>query len=721
MSANTVSNSDVVLKDLYRDYFRIGVACERISGRFTNHEIGNPDKEQLMLKHFNSMTFGNELKPERNMAFASARASEEYLPFEINESAKAMLDWARSNGMPVRGHVMVWHSQCPKEAFCKAYSPVTIPTDPELLKERPFLKHFEKLDPVCYVSRETMLCRLKTYIYSLIEYMYSDNYARTIYAWDVVNEAIELDDKTETGLRNSYWYQIIGDDFIYWSFRYAHDAVQELSVKYAAQYGIDPSDAIALKAIRPLLFYNDYNEMHPAKKAAIIAALQREGHGHGSIIGEGLIDGIGMQGHVSDNNDIPEIITALKDYSALVNEVHITELDVKCTCSGINEEYYQAVFYKSLFEALITAVRDGAKLTAVTFWGLTDDNSWIRGANPLLFHRDLTPKKSFDALVYAITGEDLGEPETIIYDLSDRFYDFEEHPELIPSGAAPAAPAGPFALPPSPVGYRPEDIGFKMIGFGMMEIQDRVVHSGHYALASERRFGNWSFIGINVSDFVGQTIDIDVRVQSPALGVSLKADGQRPGESIAYVDTAEGEWSHMTARCRIPGNVHSMYLHFETREPVPDVFSAIYIDDFSIRLVGLEESFEDETNIAGIRGAGHLPFIYVTDKDARSAAGHSLCVTRQEKDATVKFAISQYIGHKINIRAYVKTADSTIRLGLDTKPATELVSLPAAGNEWTLISANATLAADLKSAEFYIETDGNADILVDDILVSLVQ
>lgn len=720
MSTDTiVSTSDAILKDLYRDYFRIGVACERINGPFKNHEIGNPDKEALMLKHFNSMTFGNELKPDYNMGFKSDDATDTHIPFIINESAKAMLDWARTNGMPVRGHVMVWHSQCPKEIFCKDYTPVTIPTDPEILKERPFMKRFEKLDPVCYVDRETMLARLKSYIFSLVEYMYANDYARTIYAWDVVNEAIELDDKTETGLRNSYWYQVIGDDFIYWAFRFAHDAVCELSAKYAGRYAIDPDDAATLRTIQPRLFYNDYNEMFPDKKAAIIAALQREGHGHGSIIGEGLIDGIGMQGHISDNNDIDEIITALNDYSALVDEVHITELDVKCTCSGINEEYYQAVFYKQLFEALTEANKKGAKLTSVTFWGLTDDNSWIRGANPLLFHGDLTEKKSFNALVYAITGDSLGDPETVIYDLSDRSLDFEPNPAIVPAKPKEEAPAGPFKMPESPVGYRAEDIGLKMIGYGMLEIQDRIVHSGKYALALEKRFGNWSFIGINVSDFIGQTIDIDAWVQSPALEMTLKADGMHD-EYIAKVETGEGKWVHMTARYKVPGDAHSMFLHFETTEAVPEVFSAMYVDDISIKLVGLEESFEDSTNIAGIRGAGHLPFLYVTDKESVDGKSHSLCVTRQEKDATVKFAISQYIGHKINISACVKTTDKTIRLGLDTKPATELATFSSNHDGWTQISAVTELASDLKSAEFYIETDGNADMFIDDILITKV-
>ncbi|MBQ8316068.1 MAG: endo-1,4-beta-xylanase, partial [Lachnospiraceae bacterium] len=314
-------NNNVILKDVYQDYFRIGVACEKISERFTNHEIGNPEKEALMKKQFNSMTFGNELKPAYNMGFSSPEATEDFLPFVINPQAKAMLDWAKENGMPVRGHVLVWHSQCPKEVFCKGYQPVTIPTDPELLKERPMLKHFEKLDPVCFVDRETMLKRMKSYIFSVMEYMYRNDYARTIYAWDVVNEAIETVDKTEFGLRNSYWYQVIGDDFIYWAFRFAKDAVVENSKKYAEKYGVSPEDEEALKSIRPVLVYNDYNEWMPDKKAAIIGVLQRGTEEHGSILGEGLIDGIGMQGHLSDNNDIEEYIVALKEYAALVNEV----------------------------------------------------------------------------------------------------------------------------------------------------------------------------------------------------------------------------------------------------------------------------------------------------------------------------------------------------------------------------------------------------------------
>lgn len=692
-------NNNVILKDVYQDYFRIGVACEKISERFTNHEIGNPEKEALMKKQFNSMTFGNELKPAYNMGFSSPEATEEYLPFVINPQAKAMLDWAKENDMPVRGHVLVWHSQCPREVFCKGYEPVTIPTDPELLKERPMLKHFEKLDPVCFVSRETMLKRMKSYIFSVMEYMYANGYARTIYAWDVVNEAIELADKTEYGLRDSYWRQVIGDDFIYWAFRFAKDAVVETSKKYAEKYGVSPEDADALKTIQPVLVYNDYNEWMPDRVATAIDFLERSTEEHGSILGEGLIDGIGMQGHLSDNNDIDEYVAALKKYAGLVEEVHITELDVKCTCLNKNQEYYQAVFYKKFFEALLLAKREGANLTSVTFWGLTDDNSWIRGANPLLFRGDLSEKRSFEGVVYAVTGEDLGEPEKIEINLSDRLYDFET-----PEGAEPV---------------KPEDLGFKMRGFGMIEIQDREVHRGKAALANEKRFGDWCGISLDVSDFIGQTIKVSAWVKSSALKVNLGPDGipHIPAE----VDTTSGEWVFLEGTFKIPNDVHSMLMNFGAIDAEKDKYNPIYVDDVKVQLVGLEESFEEKTNIAAIRGAGHLPFCYVTDKESLDGKSHSYCVTRQEKDATIKLNISSYIGMTVDVSLYIKTKDKQVTIGLDGAVPQPLATADTSSGEWTKVTARTELPKDLNSAEIYVETDGNAEFFVDNVFVCPVR
>ncbi len=688
-----------VLKSVYRDLFRIGVACEKIQEKFPNHEIGNPEKEALIKQQFNSMTFANELKPAYNMAFSAPEATEEYLPFVINPLAKVLLDWAKENEIPVRGHVLVWHSQCSKEVFCKGYEPVTIPTDPELLKERPMLKHFEKLNPVCFVSRETMLKRMQSYIFDVMDYMYREGYARTIYAWDVVNEAIEIADKTTYGLRNSYWLQTIGDDFIYWAFRFTKDAVVEKSHQYAAVYGVSVNDEAAVKALQPKLVYNDYNEWMSDRKEAIIGMLQRETEEHGSIIGEGLIDGIGMQGHLSDNNDIDEYLTALREYASLVDEVHITELDVKCTCTNKNQEYYQAVFYKRFFAELCKAKREGANLTSVTFWGLTDDNSWIRGANPLLFRGDLSAKRALDGVIYAVTGEDLGEPEKLEINLSDRLYDFE-----------PAEGKESVDL---------ESLGFKMRGFGEIEVQDRVVYSGKSALANERRFGDWCGISFDVSDFIGQTIRVSAWVKSPALAVTLGMD--EVPLAPASVDTSSGEWVLLEGTFKIPNDVHAMRMNFGTYEANPEKSSPMYVDDVKVELIGLEESFEEKTNIAAIRGAGHLPFCFVTDKESRDGKSHSYCVTRQEKDATIKLNVSSYIGMTVDVTLYIKTTDTKVTIGLDGAVAQPLATEAVAQGEWTKVTARTELSKELNSAEIYVETNGNADFYVDDILVSPVR
>ena len=92
-------------------------------------------------------------------------------------------------------------------------------------------------------------------------------------------------------------------------------------------------------------------------------------------------------------------------------------------------------------------------------------------------------------------------------------------------------------------------------------------------------------------------------------------------------------------------------------------------------------------------------------------------VTRHEKDATVKFNISSYIGQKINISAYVKTKDSTIMMGIDGSEPMELAVVSSVPGEWTLVEALTVLDETMNSAEFYIETNGNSDYYIDDIFI----
>ncbi|MBP9999965.1 MAG: endo-1,4-beta-xylanase [Clostridiales bacterium] len=521
------------LKELYKDDFNMGVACEAIS-HWGNRlsEIGNEEKEALMLKEFGSMTFGNELKPAYNMAFSSPEATETDLPFGANRAAIEMLDWAKENGMPVRGHTLIWHSQCEDNVFCKNYLPK--------------YKNGRTLDPDCLVDKETMLARMESYINHVMEYMYANGYGNVIYAWDVVNEAIEPGQTND--MRDSYWYQILGDDFLMSAFKFAREAELKYSAEYAELYGVDPADEEALKAIQPKLFYNDYSEFQANKRDAIIKAIT-------PIVEAGYLDGMGMQGHVSDTTDIDAFVTALNMYSAVVDEVQVTELDVSQSGSGVNAEYYQAVFYNKFFSALIDAKKNGANLTCVTIWGLTDDNSWKKETSPLIFNGDLTKKMAFDGIVYAKTGEELPEPEAVEEDLSDGIFTFDED------------------------GANAQALGFTVRGNGSVKVQSAETYSGNGALLDSGRGDSWHGVLFDVSRFAGHKIRVHAWVKSEDARVKLTADIDTRWPNIASAETAGGDWAEINGTYTISPDLPALQLYFETNNKAD-----IYVDELTISL-----------------------------------------------------------------------------------------------------------------------------------------
>lgn len=663
-----------VLKDLYADDFRMGVASEALShwgGSNPLNEIGNPYKEALIKKEFNSLTFGNELKPDYNMGYKSSEATETYLPFVIDTSAKEMLDWAKENGIPVRGHTLVWHSQCPDAVFCKGYNPVY--TD----------DNKSKLSKDCLVDRDTMLARLESYIDNVMKYMYENGYGDVIYCWDVVNEAVEPG-TNEYDLRDSYWYRTIGPDFMYYAFKYAREYSQKYAEEYADSYGVSATDEEAVQSIMPKLFYNDYNEFQESKKNAIIKILTDKVNGH-SVKEDGYIDGIGMQSHLSDTTNIDSFIQALRDYDKAFGEVHITELDVAQTSTGVNAGYYQAVFYKNFFEQLVKAREDGVNLSCVTIWGLTDDNSWKKESSPLLFNSDLSKKLAFDGIVYAKTGDELPEPAYVAPDFSDAMYDFD------------AA----------------DSEGFTPRGDSKLIVQNEETLSGNGALLVTDRGATWHGASFDVSRFVGQTIDISAWVKSDSPLVKISADIDNEWPNITSADTSSGDWVQIKGTYKVPAELTALKLYFET----PDT-EDIYVDHLQVKLVGMDEGFEGKTNIVSPRGVGHMPRLAVTDTEKMSGE-KSLLVTREEQDANIKFDLSKYIGNTVTVKAHVKTTDSKIRLGLDGDNPVLLKEVEAKDGEFTEIETTYTISNQLTAANMFLETDGNADFYVDDITVRI--
>ena len=99
------------LSAAYADYFKFGVASPATV--MTNKNDGF---RSLIKTQFNSVTPENELKPENVLDAATTLAD----PAKYNESpavhfdaAKPILDFCKENGIPMRGHTLVWYSQTP--------------------------------------------------------------------------------------------------------------------------------------------------------------------------------------------------------------------------------------------------------------------------------------------------------------------------------------------------------------------------------------------------------------------------------------------------------------------------------------------------------------------------------------------------------------------------------------------------------------------------------
>ena len=121
------------------------------------------------------------------------------------------------------------------------------------------------------------------------------------------------------------------------------------------------------------------------------------------------IDGIGMQGHYNVHWDnLKDVEAAIKKYSELVDIIHITELDMRAnTDMGGNLDFKKKAEMQITDEikqkqeeryvGLFRVLREHKKvIKSVTFWNLSDKDSWLGTHNyPLLFDKDYQPKEAY--------------------------------------------------------------------------------------------------------------------------------------------------------------------------------------------------------------------------------------------------------------------------------------------------------------------------------------
>ncbi|MDP4176969.1 MAG: endo-1,4-beta-xylanase, partial [Bacillota bacterium] len=358
----TEASTDLSNATLLNTY---GKAFGKVGTAMGSYQMSDSNAMNFAKKQFNSITPENEMKPDAILgssatliSVAQAKSLGYYIPSGYTESTvpklnfstvDKMLQTCYENGMSMRGHTLVWHSQTPSWLFKTNYN-----------------------GSGSYVSQSVMNARMEFYIKSVMGHVFSSKYGSVIYAWDVANEYLHASGS------GSGWQMIYGNNlgtqagFIKSAFQYAYQELQT--------YGL--TDKVKL-------FYNDYNEYMEVND---IINLIKYINSNGKICA-----GIGMQSHLSTT--FPSVSSYKSAMQSFVNagfEIQITELDVGCTDLNV-----QAKYYYDLMSAILSIKKAGGNISAIVWWGLGDNNSWRSSDKPLLFSSIGVPKSAYTSVLQA--------------------------------------------------------------------------------------------------------------------------------------------------------------------------------------------------------------------------------------------------------------------------------------------------------------------------------
>lgn len=303
---------------------------------------------QLLTMHFNSITSGNDMK------WGSVEATEGVYTYA---TADTEVGEAVCNGMRIRGHNLVWATGAQTPAYATG-------------------------DGTNSAANQALVtANIQEHIQSEVQHFGSQ-----VYAWDVVNEP--LDPSQPDCLDHGPFYQVLGKSYI------------DIALQAARQYA--PAGT--------KLFINDYSTTDPNRLACLVSVVR-------DLRSRGIpLDGVGHEMHNAINYPTVEsmvhaIDTMHENFPEL--EQQVTELDVSVYNAGDTVSNYgnnippsvlaeQGWLYKHYFEAFR---RLSGKLSAVTFWGMADDDTWLDGFPvtrtdyPLPFDMNLQAKPAYWGIV----------------------------------------------------------------------------------------------------------------------------------------------------------------------------------------------------------------------------------------------------------------------------------------------------------------------------------
>ena len=340
------------LYQAYEPYLKVGTC---MSGRM----LANTELRKITQHNFNSITAENEGKPEQILDQTAcqelAKTDETQVAIKTSPFEK-IYNYAEAHHIGVRHHTFVWFDQTPQWFFRKNYDPNG-----------------------AVVSKSVMVARMENFIKTALETINS-RWPGLVYAIDVSNEGVQnggIRKKDNNNMNPNYWYETIGDDFVYYAF------------KFARQYAEEGQE----------LYYNDYAFDYDTNncKFALNTLLK-------DAIAEELIDGVGIQGHLDTNNFSLDAV--IKDAEMIKEKglkCQITELDITVNSESTADLNNQKNAFKRLGTRVLESNASGkTEINAIVFWGIRDDMSWKRNQHPLLFNENYAKKPAYYGFLEAV-------------------------------------------------------------------------------------------------------------------------------------------------------------------------------------------------------------------------------------------------------------------------------------------------------------------------------
>ncbi len=227
-----------------------------------------------------------------------------------------------------------------------------------------------------------------------------------LYSWNVVNEAIEPDEKRNDGgridgLRKTVYLEKFGTDYFDFAAHAAKDAAPDA-----------------------LRVYNDYamefaDDRDDRRRQALLRLLDGFKKRNTPIQAVGLQSHLRLEGRTFDEKIYSKFLNDISDRGFLILITELDVFDIKTPGSIATRDQMVADLYSRLLDTAL----ENQSVKAVVTWGLSDRYTWLnpkydphyirsdgQPSRPLPFDANLQPKPAFWALVNAFKNAPKRQP-----------------------------------------------------------------------------------------------------------------------------------------------------------------------------------------------------------------------------------------------------------------------------------------------------------------------